>query len=100
MDATYTASKARSGRPGWSVTFRHPLRQDARGRPGHKVRRGLDTTDDARADELVEQLNQLLGDRSWWSPDRRSDAARVFDPIVVSAFFDGIEVGPSNHMGL
>jgi len=65
MDETYTATKTRSGRPGWSVIFRHPLRRDTRGKAGLKVRRGLDTTDDARADELVGQLNALLGDRRW-----------------------------------
>jgi len=30
----YTASKTRSNRPGWSISFRHPLRNDSRGRPG------------------------------------------------------------------
>ena len=93
MDETYTATKTRSGRPGWSVSFRHPLRRDARGKVGLKVRRGLDTTDDSRADDLVAELNTLLSDRRWWSADRRADAEREFDLRVVSAFFDGIEVG-------
>lgn len=93
MDETYTATKTRSGRPGWSVIFRHPLRRDARNKAGLKVRRGLDTTDDARADELVAELNTLLSNRRWWSADRRADAEREFEPLVVSAFFDGIEVG-------
>ncbi len=93
MDDTYTATKTRSNRPGWSVIFRHPLRRDTRGKAGLKVRRGLDTTDDARADELVGQLNALLGDRRWWSADRRADAEREFAALVVSAFYDGIEVG-------
>lgn len=90
----YTATKTRSqNRPGWSITFRHPRRSDARGKPGLKVRRGLGTSDDAEADRLVEQLNHLLADESWWSLARRSDAEHQFDNIVVSAFFDGIEVG-------
>ena len=93
MDA-YVATKTRSSRPGWSVTFRHPLRRDARGKPGLKVRRGLNTTDDKEADALVEQLNRLLADKSWWSADRRADAEREFKLPIVSAFFDGIEVGP------
>ena len=101
MENIYTAVKTRSGRPGWSVIFSHPLRRDARGKLGLKIRRGLDTTDDQRADELVGQLNQLLSDRKWWSPDRRADALALnFDSKVVSAFFDGIEVGRIDTMQL
>jgi len=94
MDEAYTATKTRSGRPGWSVIFRHPMRRDARGKPGLKVRRGLNTSNDAEADALVGQLKKLLQDRSWWSLDRRADAEREgFAPQVVAAFFDGIEAG-------
>ena len=93
MEDGYSATKTRSGRPGWSVTFRRPLRRDARGKPGLKIRRGLNTDDDARADEFVGQLNVLLSDQGWWSADRRSDAEREFAPQIVSAFFDGIETG-------
>ena len=92
----HRASKTRSNRPGWSVTFSHPRRRDARGRFGLKVRRGLGTQDAAEADRLVEQINTLLADESWWSLDRRADAERQFDHIAVAAFFDGIEVGKIN----
>ena len=93
MDRIYKASKTNSKRRGWSVTFRHPRRTDARGKYGLKVRRGLGTRNDAEADKLVEQLNNLLMDEHWWSIDRRTEAERQFDSIVVSAFFDGIEAG-------
>ena len=93
MEEGYSATKTRSGRPGWSVIFRHPLRRDARGKPGLKIRRGLNTTDDSQADEYVIQLNRLLSGRQWWSADRRSDAEREFAPQIVSAFFDGMEAG-------
>lgn len=93
MTETYTATKTRSARPGWSVTFRHPLRRDTRGKLGLKIRRGLGTTDDLEADKFVSQMNELLSDRRWWSADRRSEAEKVFSPQIVSAFFDGIEVG-------
>jgi hypothetical protein len=95
-DASHKATKTRSNRPGWSVTFRHPRRSDARGKPGLKVRRGLGTTDAAEADRLVDQLNELLGDQTWWSVDRRTEAEQRFDSVVVSAFFDGMEVGKVN----
>ena len=90
---THRASKTRSNRPGWSVTFSHPRRSDARGKFGLKVRRGLGTTDDVEADRLVEQINSLLNDETWWSADRRLEAEQRFDSITVSAFFDGIESG-------
>ena len=91
--ANYRATKTRSNRPGWSVSFRHPCRSDARGKFGLKVRRGLGTADDTRADHLVKQLNVLLSDQYWWSLDRRMEARRQFDSVVVSVFFDGMEVG-------
>lgn len=91
IDRKFTASKTRSNRPGWSVTFRHPVRRDSRNEWGLKVRKGLGTSDDIEADRLVGQLNELLQNESWWSGDRRKDAALEFDEIVVSAFFDGIE---------
>ncbi len=87
----FSASKSRSNRPGWSVTFRHPVRRDSRNEWGLKVRRGLGTSDDAEADWLVGQLNELLQDESWWSGDRRKEAELRFGQVVVSAFFDGIE---------
>lgn len=94
MDETFSATKTRSGRPGWSVIFRHPLRRDGRGKPGLKIRRGLNTTVDQEADDLVEQLQRLLADRKWWSADRRADAEREgVAPLILSAFFDGIEAG-------
>lgn len=58
-----TATKTRTKRPGWCVTFRHPVRNDSRNKPGLKIRRGLGTTDEQEAERLVEQLNQLLGDK-------------------------------------
>ena len=91
---TYKASKTRSqNRPGWSVIFSHPRRTDTRGKFGLKVRRGLGTKDDAEADRLVEQLNELLANSSWWSLDRRAEAEQQFDSVIVSAFFDNMEAG-------
>ena len=92
-ETRYTASKSRSNRPGWSVSFRHPLRRDARGRLGLKVRRGLGTADEAKADRLVEEMNVLLADRSWWNATRRADAGNRFSKIVVDAFYDEIQAG-------
>jgi len=89
----YQAAKTRSNRPGWSIIFKHPKRNDSRGRPGLKVRRGLGTTDETEATKLVDQLNSILSDQRWWSADRRAEAAREFAPPVVAAFYDGLEMG-------
>lgn len=99
MTTSPRASKTRSNRPGWSVTFRHPMRTDSRGQRGLKIRRGLGTADDAEADRLVAQLNELLEDESWWSGDRRAEAERKFSPVVVATFFDGIEAGSVDSQG-
>lgn len=96
----YKATKTRSKRPGWSVTFRHPRRSDSRGRPGLKVRRGLSTADETEADRLVAQLNELLGDQSWWNADRRTEAENRFESVVVAAFFDGMEAGKASSAAL
>ena len=97
---TYRASKTNSRRPGWSVTFRHPRRTDTRGKYGLRVRHGLGTNDPTEADRLVEQLNELLANDGWWSADRRTEAARRFDSLIVSIFFDRIEIGESEPKSL
>ncbi len=62
MQKPYVASLSRSqDREGWSVIFRHPVLKDrVTGRPGRRVRRGLGTRDQKRAEELVSQLNTIL----------------------------------------
>jgi hypothetical protein len=89
---TYTASKSPSkDRPGFNITFRHPLRKDSKGKVGLKVRRGLGTTEVAEADRLVAQMNELLADESWWNISRYVDALQKFDKVIVDAFYDGLQ---------
>ena len=90
---TYTASKSRTNRPGWSISFRHPLRNDARGKPGLKMRRGLGTESETEADRLVSEMNAILSNRSWWSNTRRPEAEGRFSKVIVNAFFDVIQAG-------
>jgi len=97
----YTASKSRdSDRGGWIVSFRHPLVKDAQGKQGLKVRRGLGTSDEAKANELVAQLNELLSNEYFHSPVKRSDAARRFAPVVVAAFYDKVEAAWVDYKGI
>lgn len=89
----YTASLSQSqGRSGYSVIFRHPTRRDeATGKPGLRVRRGLGTRDQAEAARLQGELNVLLSEPRYHVPAARAEAERRFDPRVVDIFFDRIE---------
>ena len=93
MARRYTASKTLTkGGTAWVMSFRHPLRTDDRGKQGRKVRRGLSTSNEDRAQALVDQTNEILGDETWHNAARRPEAERRFDPIVVRAFYD--HIGP------
>lgn len=81
------------GRPGYSISFRHPCRNDSKGKPGLKMRRGLGTNDKATAELLVSQMNVLLSDMAWWNRERYTEAAARFDKRIVDAFFDSIQAG-------
>lgn len=100
MAKIFVATKTRSNRPGWSIIFRHPRRHDTQGRLGLKVRRGLGTSDDDEADALVEQMNTILRDPTWWSPARRAEAEKRFASAIVKAFFDELQAGTLNPLGL
>lgn len=89
----YRASKSRSNRPGWSISFRHPLRNDSQGHPGLKMRRGLGTSDESTADAMVDEMNVILADQSWWNAAKRPEAALRFSKSIVDAFFDEIQAG-------
>jgi hypothetical protein len=89
----YTASKSRSNRPVWSIGFRHPLRNDSKGRPGLKMRRGLGTLNEAEAEAMVAEMNLILSDQSWWNASKRKEAELRFSKPVIEAFYD--EIGTS-----
>lgn len=84
------------GRAAWCAIFYHPVARTDSGKP-RRVRRGLGTTDEARAQTLIDQLNVLIEDRAMHSPASRERAAVSFDPVVVSAFFDPLQ--PDSHDG-
>ena len=91
-DFKYTASKSRTqGRNAWALTFRHPLCRDDQGSQGVKVRRGLGTSDESAADALVDEMNVLLSDQSYWSIAERPRAEQRFDDRVVRAFYEPME---------
>src|SRR5437870_1477242 len=87
---SYSASLSQTqGRTGYSIIFRHPARRDeATGRPGVRVRKGLGTREVAEAERLRDQLNELLASPRYHDPGARPEAERRFDPRVVEIFFD------------
>jgi GTP-binding protein EngB required for normal cell division len=91
MGSHFKAAKSRSqGRKAWSIIFYHPLRRDPRGKP-LRVRRGLGTDNEAEADQLIGEMNRLLGDESYWTLAAKERALRDIDPKIVSFFYDDIE---------
>lgn len=76
------------GRSGWCVIFHHPVRKAADGRHSLRVRRGLGTRDEAEANRLVSQLNEILKDSTYWNPAAKAKADATFEPRIVSAFYD------------
>jgi len=97
---TYVANKTRSKRPGWSIGFRHPLRNDSKGRPGLKMRRGLGTSDEAVAETMVAEMNAILTDQSWWNASKRNEAELRFSKPVIEAFYDEIQAGKDDPESL
>lgn len=93
MEKRYVATLSRSqGRSAWAVIFRHPVRVDPNtGKNGLRVRQGLGTSDDSEANDLKEQLNQLLCDESYWSLPAKAEAETRFHRRVVEIFFHGME---------
>ena len=101
MKQKYAASKTPTkGHTAWVMSFRHPLRKDARGKQGRKMRRGLGTANEVRAQALVDEMNQILGDETWHNAGRRAEAERRFDPIVVRAFYDEIGEPTTNSLAV
>ncbi len=87
----FKASLSQSqGRRAWCIIFRHPLRHDAQGHLGLRVRRGLGTTDRAEAERLKDQMNDLLSDKALWNPAAQERAKGLYDRRVVGAFYDNL----------
>jgi GTPase Era involved in 16S rRNA processing len=89
----YKASLSKSkGRDYWSIIFRHPIRKDGKEKYGLRIRRGLGTNDKEQAENLVQQMNEILADESLWTALARSQAiARNFNDVIIRAFYDDLE---------
>lgn len=92
MSKHYTATLNRSkGRNSWAVIFRHPVRIDPNtGKTGLRVRHGLGTTDEQEANEILDQLNQLLSANEYWNLPARAVAENRFHKRAVEIFYHGM----------
>lgn len=83
----YTARAVQNyGKKGWAIEFRHPMKFEA-GRPGRKVRKGLDTSDSTIARSLEKELNELLGEESFHAISAMQRARQRFSAKVVEIFY-------------
>ncbi|MDT8862141.1 hypothetical protein N0O92_18170 [Alkalihalobacillus sp. MEB130] len=88
----YKASKVLGeGRKSWSIIFRHPVKKDYKGKVGLRIRRGLGTTDEKQADNLVNQMNEILSTPSLWDVRAKDTVMCKYDPKIVAAFYDALE---------
>lgn len=92
MAKKFMAALSRSqGRSAWAVIFRHPVRVDLNtGKAGLRVRQGLGTSNEVEADELKDELNQILGNESFWTLAAKSEAEKRFHLRVVEIFYHGM----------
>ncbi|MBN9483652.1 MAG: hypothetical protein BGO70_14310 [Bacteroidetes bacterium 43-93] len=74
----------------WVLEFRHPLIKDSSGKTGKKIRKGLGTKDEVKAEELVQQMNTLLSDAQYWEPSARQLAQQRLDASIVDIFYEGV----------
>ncbi|MGX5678391.1 hypothetical protein [Bacillus toyonensis] len=88
--AFYSARLTKSGVNSWAVEFRHPILKDREGKQGRKIRRGLGTNQ-AEAQNVVNDLNRLLSDDTFWSLNERNRALSNYQPRVVEIFYDQME---------
>lgn len=81
----------------WSIIFNHPLRFDPDGKNGRLMRRSLCTADSKIADKLVEEMKDLLLNELLHDENGKSKAETIYDPIIISAFYNSIDLQVSNN---
>ena len=90
--ANYSASySSANGNKGYTVTFRHPVVLDKSGKYGKKIHKGLGTRDESVAKQLVDELNELLANNSYWEISKKSDALNKYSESIVEMFYSPME---------
>lgn len=98
----YSARKIKpANREGWIIEFRHPLIKDSQGKTGKKIRKGLGTSYESEAETLVQQMNSLLSDESYWHPSAKRRAIdEGLNEGIVNAFYSEVEYIIQNYENL
>lgn len=91
MGERETRATVSKGRESLCITFRHPVARAVDGKSKLRVRRGLGTADQAEANGLVAQMNEILSDASLHTLSARQRLAGKFDTRIVSAFYDYLD---------
>ena len=86
----YTARLTKGGSNSWAVEFRHPVLKNREGKQGRKIRRGLGNAP-VEAQKVVDDINILLSDESFWSLTEQRRATQSVDSRAVNIFYDQIE---------
>lgn len=90
--ANYSASySSANGNKGYTVTFRHPVVLDKSGKYGKKIHKGLGTRNESVAKKLVNELNELLANDSYWELSKKSYALNKFTESIVEMFYSPME---------
>lgn len=89
----YTAScnPPKGVKKGYTVNYRHPVVKDKDNKYGLRIQKGLGTRDEAEAQGFITQLNELLSNEVWWDYNKREDALKRFDEIVVNIFYEPMQ---------
>lgn len=91
--------KSKSGN--WNMSFHHPICRE--GSIGKKIHRSLKVSDESEAQELRQQMNDLLARAETPSllPTRsHAIAEKRYARVVIDAFFDCITPEPVDYLGL
>lgn len=90
-DSNFQATISKNkNQEGLSIIFRHPLKTDPQGKPGRRVRKGLNTKSIEVAQEYVDQMNVILQNKQYWSISMKEKATSEMHKVVVDAFYDGL----------
>ena len=91
--------KSKSGN--WNVSFHHPICRE--GSIGKKIHRSLKVSGEARAQELQQQMNELLelAENPSLLPTRsHAVAEQKYARVVIDAFFDCMTPEPVDYLAL
>lgn len=91
--------KSRSGN--WNISFHHPICRE--GSIGKKIHRSLKVSEEAEAQALRQQMNELLAAAETPSllPARtHAIAQQKYDRVIVDAFFDCLTPEPVDYLDL